>query len=154
TFDTTIIDVGSCLEAGHPMSLPGFAVERNEASRSALTRANGVVAVTRPDALSVTRLLNALPQVRELTTGTLVCVAMTHVDRRDRRPARLRELLLRAGFDLPVNEIPVDARSYGRALDRGSTVRQVAPTSRSCRGVRDLAQVLMRDLPVQAAAAA
>ncbi|MFM8350074.1 MAG: CpaE family protein, partial [Actinomycetales bacterium] len=115
TFDTTIIDVGSCLEAGHPMSLPGFAVERNEASRSALTRANGVVAVTRPDALSVTRLLNALPQVRELTTGTLVCVAMTHVDRRDRRPARLRELLLRAGFDLPVNEIPVDARSYGRA---------------------------------------
>jgi len=149
TFDRTVIDVGSCLEAGNPMSLPGFAVERNEASRSALKRADGILAVTRPDALSMTRLLSALPQVRELTPGTPVSIVMTHVERRDRRPARLRESLLRAGFDLPVNEIPVDARSYGRALDRGSTVRHVAPTSKSCRGVRDLAQVL-----VQAAAAA
>ena len=161
TFDTTVIDLGSCLEASQ-MPMTGLGMERNAAARGAAVRADGVVVVTRPDALSVTRLLNALPQMHDLVGDTPMRVVITHVERRDRRPTKLRDLLLQAGFDLPVTEIALDTRAYSQALNRGTTTRQVAPMARSRRAVRELARALIegwprdgqRDRPVRQAAVA
>ena len=162
TFDATVVDIGSCLETSPAQALPGLAVERNAAALSALTRADGVLVVARPDALSVARLISGLPHVCELAGDSPIRVVMTHVERRDRRPARFRELLRRAGFDLPLHEVALDARSFSRALDRGTTMRQVAPTSRSRRGIRELGDALAqewaaeprREAPVRAPVAA
>lgn len=147
TFDTTIIDVGACIESSSTVSLPGLTMERNAAARSALMRADGVLVVTRPDALSVTRLISGLPQIREIVGDVPIRVVLTQVERRDRRPASVRDLLLRAGVSVPIDEVALDARAYGRALDRGTTIRQVAPTSRSRRGVQALAQAMIAGWP-------
>lgn len=143
TFDTTVIDVGACLEADHPVGSVGLTLERNAAARTAVASVDTVLAVSRPDSLSLTRLISALPQVYDLAPQASIRVVLNQVPKRGFALDQLRDLLNRAGLAPEIDVIALDSRAHERALARGSTIRQVAPASRARRGIQQLAQSLL-----------
>jgi MinD-like ATPase involved in chromosome partitioning or flagellar assembly len=64
-FDAVVVDVGFNLEADEEITSDLFAVRRNEATATALTRADLIVEVTGSDALSLTRFLRAHTELVE-----------------------------------------------------------------------------------------
>lgn len=143
TFDATLVDVGACLESTATTSIPGLAMERNAAARTALHRCDAVLVVSRTDPLHVARLLSSLPQVQDLAADRPMRLVLTCVDRRDRAPDRVRDLLGRVGLELPIDVIHRDLRAHERAAGTGATTRQAAPRSRSNRDVQRIAQAVI-----------
>ncbi len=143
TFDTTIVDVGACIEhEGAVAHLPGSALlssRRNAAATTALGAADAVLVVGRASTLGVARLLSTIAEIGDVSPGADVVVALTGED-----PAQVRaatRAIDAAGLSWPVLPLVRDARRLERALRSGQGPYESAGR-RERRALESLAQRL------------
>ena len=150
TFDTTVIDVGPCLEQEggllHHGGASMLSTRRNAVAITALAQADALVAVTRPDALSMSRLLTHLPVIADLEPKLPVVLAVIESGHR-RRGQSVEELIRAAGFPMPVRWIPWDPDGYRAALSKGALLSEVAPRSTVRKAMAALRRCVHEQMP-------
>jgi len=142
-FDRVVIDVGPLLrteEIDDPFH--GIGMQRDAATLSALRSSSAVVAVTRPDAIGATRLVEDLAQFPLLAPATPIDVVVNRVPRKlTGVQDKVRDVLKEAGLSLPLHVVNDDP-GIGTCVQRGALLSEVSATMKSRRRLRKLTGAL------------
>lgn len=154
-FDRIIIDVSAGSDSdfagdgyldGTPESLAGLSINRQSASVTALSNADRILMVTRPDAVGASRVMARLEAARGLIADTPVEIVLNKVSKRNRHRlisefAELGAARLDAradGRDFALWALPTDDLA-GRMVERGQAIGEMRAKSPLFRGCRDYA---------------
>jgi Mrp family chromosome partitioning ATPase len=150
--DLVVVDCGPSLEADEELVFDTEAPRRNAATFTALECADVVVAVGGADPVGLVRIVSGLSDLADVVPGADVRVVATKL--RDsmvgrRGKAAVADALHRhAGVDY-VWCVPDDRDAYDAALRSGSTLAEVASSSRARLALRAVATELLRDLALE-----
>jgi MinD-like ATPase involved in chromosome partitioning or flagellar assembly len=142
-FDRVVIDVGPLLrteEIDDPFH--GIGMQRDAATLSALRSSSAVVAVTRPDAIGATRLVEDLAQFPLLAPATPIDVVVNRVPRKlTGVQDKVRDVLKEAGLSMPLHVVNDDP-GIATCVQRGALLSEVSATMKSRRRLRKLTGAL------------
>lgn len=142
-FDAIVIDVGFNLEEDEEISSDLVAPRRNQATLEVLRSADGVVAVTASDVISVARYIQSLSVLTELIGHTPVTFVANRVHaKRSSGGNIVRHTLSRFAGVTDVHLIDDDAMAFAEALERAAPLCVVAPKSTVRSQIRQIAQSL------------
>ena len=130
-----VLDIGASIDA--EIVEPSLGQRRNQASLSVLSRSDVVLVVCNADPVSVSRLVEALPELERLVAGRIIVVINRMRPDAIARDARKQ---LDALFDgRQIAYLANDPKACDDALREGQSVTAVRPRSEFVRGVRELA---------------
>lgn len=142
-FDRVVIDVGPLLrteEIDDPFHSLGM--QRDAATLSALRASATVVAVTRPDAIGATRLVEDLSQLRLIAPTIPIDVVVNRVPRKlTAVQDKVRDVLREAGLSLPLHVVNDDP-GISSCVQQGALLSEVSATMKSRRRLRKLTGAL------------
>jgi MinD-like ATPase involved in chromosome partitioning or flagellar assembly len=120
----------------------GIGMQRDAATLSALRSSSAVVAVTRPDAIGATRLVEDLAQFPLLAPATPIDVVVNRVPRKlTGVQDKVRDVLKEAGLSLPLHVVNDDP-GIATCVQRGALLSEVSATMKSRRRLRKLTDAL------------
>lgn len=144
TFDTTVVDVGFCLENDEGDDLAAWARRRNVSTVTALAAADHVVAVAHASPLGAARLATAWPALGPLSTSAALTVVPNRVGRRGRGAARTwGDALGDLGVRAPIHPLPSDPKAVSACWAHGRSLAEGAPRSALRRSLVELAAALV-----------
>ncbi|GAA5027526.1 hypothetical protein GCM10023258_22330 [Terrabacter aeriphilus] len=140
-----VVDCGFCLEDDAELSYDTLAPRRNEATLTALSVSDVVVAVGGADPVALQRLVRGLQELGTVPSGTPVTVVnRVRSGAVGSRPeARIADSLLRFAGLTGVRFVPDEARVLDDALLAGRSVVEHAPDSAVRHAVAELATALL-----------
>jgi MinD-like ATPase involved in chromosome partitioning or flagellar assembly len=141
-YDVTVVDVGFCLEHDALSWFEPGTASRNQAAVAVLGAADVVLAVTDCDAMSLVRLVHALPDVQALAPTADVQVVVNRLPRSLGLRREVEQVIAEHLQRAPVAELPIDQESMSTAVGTGRTLAEVAPRSPLRQQVRSLASSL------------
>lgn len=121
----TVIDAGFNCERDEWVSQDTHTTHRNAATMSALTHADHILAIGRPDPIGLTRLLNGLDTIRDITSATPVTIAINGVDDASAGPRATRTIGELLGSHAQTSDyvlIPYEHEVVSSALLTGNPV--------------------------------
>jgi MinD-like ATPase involved in chromosome partitioning or flagellar assembly len=130
-FDRVVIDTNPLLNVQEiDDAMPGGVTPRDGATHAVLRLSDAVVAVTRPDAVALVRLIGDLPTLLNSVDHTQVSVVVNRAARRGERDlAHVREALSETGIHVSIHALPEDA-SVAMCRRTGSLLAEVAASKR------------------------
>lgn len=142
-FDRVVIDAGVLVDSTQADDpLHAHMQERDTATRSALATSDDALVVCEPTALSVLRLIQALPAIGQNVTHESIHVLVNRVQRRDRRAReRVREALGDAGLRTPIHSV-VDDDAVRSCIAKGALLSEVGRATKVKRDLRNVARTL------------
>jgi len=140
TADLTVVDIHSSTELNAD-PITGMQGERNGVTRVALSEADRIIVVARPDPVGVSRLARSLGHLAELALDqrTLVLVNRIH---RSSDVREVQRVVQRLGFIADVEGVPDDPM-VRRAAIRGSLPGELARRSRARTRLRRVTRDLL-----------
>lgn len=149
TMTWTVVDVAAGLEDGGAGFEVGLGARRSQATEAALRGADVLVVVGLGDPIGMPRLVHALNELEELLSNAGGSVPRHVVVNRVRSsvagsPARsaVQEALSRFAGLAPAAVVPEDQAAVDRALLRGATLLEAAPSSPARYAINDLAHLI------------
>ncbi|MGH2750310.1 MAG: AAA family ATPase [Actinomycetota bacterium] len=133
-----VFDIGFCLEDS--TSVAGVRDDRNLMARSALARADRVVAVCRADPIGVKNFIWSFDSLRDFVDDDRISVVLNRSFGGER--AEFDDLLARHTGFRPVVAFPDKPHDCRRAIEHGGALQEVRPSSEICAQARTLAERL------------